>query len=287
MSTHHFRLRQLPLFFTTGVDTVGDRRWVKGNPFSAPGALENSSLHWGQKGSLIAADDVARSDRFLHDTHSVFRELVLQSGFSCIGAKAALHDDAYGFATYQELGSMDSTAGLSRDLCHFAQSKVIDESEYATFVAVFRDARDIDEAKFEQLLWQQLYQLHAADTAYFTWDSSVSANPNDPQFSFSFAGRAFYVIGMHPASSRTARTFSWPALVFNPHQQFERLRSDGQWKKMQKAIRARELVLQGSVNPMLSDFGDKSEARQYSGRTVTEDWAPPVSSKNGKCPFGH
>jgi FPC/CPF motif-containing protein YcgG len=114
----------------------------------------------------------------------------------------------------------------------------------------------------------------------------VSSDPNDPEFSFSFAGRAFYVIGIHPRSSRIARTFPWPALVFNPHEQFERLRTDGKWKKMQKAIRARELVLQGSINPMLTDFGEESEARQYSGRAVSSDWTPPASS-GGKCPFGH
>ncbi|MFL6514134.1 MAG: YqcI/YcgG family protein, partial [Chthoniobacterales bacterium] len=67
---------------------------------------------------------------------------------------------------------------------------------------------------------------------------------------------------------------------------FERLRTDGKWKKMQTAIRARELVLQGSVNPMLSDFGQESEARQYSGRAVPEDWSPPAGGE-GKCPFGH
>jgi FPC/CPF motif-containing protein YcgG len=179
---------------------------------------------------------------------------------------------------------VETTEGLSRDLCHFAQSLLVEETEYATFVSVFREPRDVDELRFEQLLWQQLHQLHAADAAYFTWDPSVSADHTDPEFSFSFAGRAFYVIGMHANSSRTARTFPWPVLVFNPHEQFERLRTEGKWKKMQTAIRARELVLQGSVNPMLSNFGEQSEARQYSGRIVADDWAPPAPA-GGKCPF--
>src|SRR5205085_11635007 len=117
-----------------------------------------------------------------------------------------------------------------------------------------------NEPEFEQLLWSQLHHLHLADTEHFTWDSSVSSNPRDPQFSFSFAGRAFYVLGMHQNSSRTARQFRWPTLVFNPHQQFERLRTDGKWKRMQKAIRARELAAQGSINPMLSEFGEQTAA---------------------------
>ena len=61
---------------------------------------------------------------------------------------------------------------------------------------------------------------------------------------------------------------------------------------MQYTIRAREVALQGSINPMLSDFGEESEARQYSGRTVPDDWVPPFpnfaySAKKSKCPFAH
>jgi len=258
---------------------------VKGNPFNEPMALENCALHWSEKEGLTAAEETARSDPFLFETHAAFREMVLQTGFSCIGAKAAFHDRAYGFATYSILGSTQSTAGLCRDLYHFAQSEIVRQSEYATLVTVFRNPLDIDEPTFEQLLWEQLFELHTADKAHFAWDSSVSADPGDPQFSFSFAGCAFYVIGMHDRSSRIARRFPWPALIFNPHEQFERLRTDGKWKKMQKAIRAREMILQGSVNPMLSDFGEQSEARQYSGRPVAEDWTPPMPNGGGKCPF--
>jgi FPC/CPF motif-containing protein YcgG len=137
-------------------------------------------------------------------------------------------------------------------------------------------------------LWRQLQYLHGADAEHFGWDPNVSSDPRDPHFSFSFGGRAFYVIGMHGQNSRVARRFPWPALVFNPHEQFQRLRTDGKWRRMQRSIRARELVLQGSVNPMLSDFGEESEARQYSGRTVPEDWTPPLGGNGGgKCPFAH
>ena len=255
---------------------------MKGNPFRSSIALENSCLHWANNGGLTEAN--ATTHGFLLKVHAAFRDLILQPGFSCIGAKAAFHGNAYGFAVYSELASEESTAGLCRDLCCFAKSQLVAESEYATFVAVFRGPGNINEAEFEHLLWRQLHQLHIADRAFFAWDDAVSADPNDPQFSFSFAGRAFYVIVMHPGSSRTARTFPWPALVFNPHEQFERLRSDGKWRKMQKAIRSREVALQGTINPMLSDFGEKSEAPQYSGRAVPRDWTPPIPNV-GKCPF--
>jgi FPC/CPF motif-containing protein YcgG len=56
---------------------------------------------------------------------------------------------------------------------------------------------------------------------------------------------------------------------------------------MQETIRARDLELQGSINPMLSDFGVDSEARQYSGRAVEENWQAPFKAVEGKCPFAH
>jgi FPC/CPF motif-containing protein YcgG len=45
---------------------------------------------------------------------------------------------------------------------------------------------------------------------------------------------------------------------------------------MRETIRARDMKLQGTLNPNLSDFGKQSEARQYSGRAVEQNW---------KCPF--
>ena len=160
-------------------------------------------------------------------------------------------------------------------------------SEYATFVAIFKGPRETDELQFENLFWRQLRQLHQLDAAHFEWDPHVQSDPADPHFSFSFGGRALYVIGLHANSSREARRFPWPALVFNPHEQFERLRADGKWKRMQETIRTRDLELQGSINPMLSDFGVESEARQYSGRAVEENWRAPFKAVEGKCPFGH
>src|SRR6202040_2242615 len=151
----------------------------------------------------------------------------------------------------------------------FIQSGITQRSEYSTFVAIFHSPIGVTETEFEARLWLQLQKLHRANAKHFDWNRKVSSDPADPQFSFSFAGQAFYVIGMHANSSRQPRRFSWPALVFNPHEQFERLRTDGKWKRMQKKIRAREIALQGSVNPILSDFGDQSEARQYSGRAVS------------------
>ena len=60
------------------------------------------------------------------------------------------------------------------------------------------------------------------------------------------------------------------------HNQFETLRASGKYAGMQKVIRNRDVALQGSINPVLAQFGASSEARQYSGMAVDANW---------KCPF--
>ncbi len=232
-----------------------------------------------------AADfPVVARDRFL--------TLVEDPSFPCLGAKGAINNNSYCFSTYDSLASDSTSKKLACALGQFAKSEMARTNDYATFIAVFQAPLSVDEIEFERLLWLQLQKLHDFDTQGNGWDPSVSPDPGDARFSFSFAGQAFYVIGMHADSSRIARQSPWPALIFNPHAQFEKLRTKGHWRRMQEKIRERDIALQGTINPMLSDFGEASEARQYSGRTVEENWRPDFrvvqpKSKNGGCPFHH
>jgi FPC/CPF motif-containing protein YcgG len=248
-----------------------------------------------------------RTNSFTHKAEEAFRQFVFRPDFPCLGAKAALNSGSETMRVFDELGSADSTDQLAASLSDFTHlvgrgavepnyratsdpggSTASRPTEYATFIAIFEKPRETDERGFEKLLWKQLRLLRQHDAARFDWDPSVSSDPGDPHFSFSFGGQALYVIGMHANNSREARRFPWPTLVFNPHEQFERLRADGKWKHMQEIIRERDLQLQGTINPMLSDFGERSEARQYSGRAVDEDWRAPFPTTNpGKCPFAH
>jgi FPC/CPF motif-containing protein YcgG len=261
------------------------------NPFGGSGPDVAGGLKPASHGGLLPSRLAAAADSFAEEAHSAFHSLVTSEEFPCVGARAAFNSESYVLATYGTLGADDSTAQLARDLFEFTSSELRERSEYATFVAVFGGPLEMDEPCFEELLWRQLQALNRLDAQHFDWDADTRRDPGDPQFSFSFAGQALYVIGMHPGSSRLARQFQWPALIFNPHEQFERLRTEGKWKRMQQTIRARDVALQGSVNPMLSDFGESSEARQYSGRAVEEDWRAPFKAANapspGKCPFGH
>jgi FPC/CPF motif-containing protein YcgG len=227
-----------------------------------------------------------RTNQFAGEAEAAFRQFVLRPDFPCLGAKAAFNSHSQTLRVFDELGSAESTKDLAEALRVFGQSDQR-TSEYATFIAVFERPRETSEQEFENLLWKQLRLLHEDDAAAHAWNPAVSADPADPHFSFSLGGQALYVIGMHANSSREGRRFPWPVLVFNPHEQFERLRADGKWKHMQETIRRRDLELQGTINPMLSDFGERSEARQYSGRAVEENWRAPFPAASGKCPFAH
>ena len=68
-------------------------------------------------------------------------------------------------------------------------------------------------------------------------------------------------------------------MVFNLHDQLERLREAGRYDSLRGAILERDLKLEGSLNPMLSQHGTKSAARQYSGRAVGEGWECPFSGR--------
>jgi FPC/CPF motif-containing protein YcgG len=104
----------------------------------------------------------------------------------------------------------------------------------------------------------------------------VSRDPADPAFSFSIAGKAFFVVGLSPQAERWARRFPWPVMVFNPHDQFEELRESGQFPRIRDRIRERDADLEGQTNPNLADYGEHTEARQYSGREVDDSWRCPV-----------
>lgn len=65
-------------------------------------------------------------------------------------------------------------------------------------------------------------------------------------------------------------------MVFNLHAQFEILRAQGKYEGMREKIMVRDEAIAGSRNPMLARHGTTSEARQYFGRRVGEDW---------QCPF--
>jgi FPC/CPF motif-containing protein YcgG len=203
-----------------------------------------------------------------------FREFVQRPDFPCLGAKSVVRLNNYTLRAYGALGAESDARRLVGDLSRFSAG--LRHDALSAFVAVFPEALPEDEIAFERRLWKQLQLVHEADPESADWADGVSPDPEDPHFSFSVGGRAFFVVGLHLLSARLARRFQWPTLVFNPHEQFSRLREEGRFEGLRSAIRTRDVALQGSENPNLADYGERSEARQYSGRPTEDDW---------KCPF--
>jgi uncharacterized protein len=246
------------------------------DPFDDDVARAHSQYYACEEGELLRLLETAAPTVFAQVAHAALRDFVLREDYPCLGARSAFRRGTYRFGAYERLDDPAVTRGLMRDLHAFAVERRGIAPDFTTFAAVFREPVPDGERGFEQALWSQLGRLHALDRTLYEWDPSVSSDPADPNFSFSLAGTAFFVVGLHPNATRHARRFAWPALVFNAHEQFEKLRANGYFKRLQHRIRERDVRLQGSINANLADYGRHSEAAQYSGREVGGDW---------KCPF--
>ncbi|TMR01105.1 YqcI/YcgG family protein [Actinomadura soli] len=209
---------------------------------------------------------------------SALAEWIRSSEFSCLGAKAAERRGLVTEARVGALGDHRTVPELHRELEKFTTETLTESENFNTFVAVFDGPDGLTEERFEAAFWAQLSALHEFDRSRYSWARGVSSDPDSATFAFSVAGHPYFIVGLHPGSSRISRRFSKPAIAFNSHEQFDRLKENGVYEGLQRRIRQREVRLQGSINPNLAEFGEQSEVRQYSGRAVEEDW---------KCPFEH
>ena len=206
-----------------------------------------------------------------------FRAFLDRPDFPCVGAKSALARGQIQFLVARDFTSAWDDLRIYPALFNFAELYRSQPALFQSFVVLFRGPISLDEPRYESFLWERLQSLTDKDSWHGqTHDARVSANPSDPHFSLSFASEAFFVVGLHPNASRRARRFTCPAIVFNPHDQFEILREEGIYGGLKEKIAKRDEALAGSRNPMLHTFGESSEAPQYSGRVVEDTW---------KCPY--
>ncbi len=84
---------------------------------------------------------------------------------------------------------------------------------------------------------------------------------------------------MHPGASRFARRFPVPLLLFNAKAQFDALRRDGRFDRMQSKIRERDVRLQGSVNPK-SPRSVRTQKHDSTGREVEPQRQCPSRTKS-------
>lgn len=208
---------------------------------------------------------------------SLLHQHIANTMFPCVGAKAALAK-----GTMDVLGARDIESGWDDMRIHerlrcFAANYRAAPTLFRSLAVVFSGPATLSEERFERAIWQRIQSLSDKDVWLGQgWDERVSQDPDDPHFSLSFGGEAFFVVGLHPNASRPARRFARPTMVFNLHDQFEALRFQGKYETMREKIMVRDEALAGSRNPMLARHGEMSEARQYSGRAVNDGW---------QCPF--
>lgn len=206
------------------------------------------------------------------------KAFVAAPDFPCVGAKAALRRHQLEILVASDIRRDAYDRIVTRRLQQFAIGHDVDQTMFVSQAVVYRNDRDLSECEFETFLWQRLSAFHAIDAESYRWDPNVDSDPDSPHFSLSIGGKGFFVVGLHPNATRLARRFKYPALIFNLHAQFERLREEGRYEKIRETTIARDVALQGSANPMLARHGKGPVAAQFSGRRVGKDW---------KCPFRH
>lgn len=224
----------------------------------------------GKAASMIAMSGAKHMEQDIFDRIS-------HEQFPCVGAKSALARGTLKVFSCHSLCSNWDDLRIHRELLQWAADYRKNPEGLRSLAVVFEGPLNLGETEFEQAMWSRIQSF--ADKDHWLgqpYDHRVSPDPNDPHFSLSFGGEAFFVIGLHPHASRPARQFPSPTLVFNLHDQFERLREDGRYERMRQRIMDRDRELAGEINPMLARHGEVSEARQYSGRVVGPEW---------RCPF--
>ncbi|WP_185749112.1 guanitoxin biosynthesis heme-dependent pre-guanitoxin N-hydroxylase GntA [Humibacillus xanthopallidus] len=211
------------------------------------------------------------------EVYRALEEMVGHAAYPCLGAKSVYRRHGVAHLVLRDMDDPGTTVVLLRHLRAFGEH-ALTPGIFRSFIVSFRAPAHSDEAAFEESLFSLLQRLHDNDA--LPWAEGVDADPGSPHFAFSVAGTAYFLVGLHPAASRVARRSPLPTVVFNPHVQFQQLRDQGRYDGMRTRIRARDEHFQGSVNPMVADHGESSDARQYSGRYHGPDWIPPLSVRS-------
>jgi uncharacterized protein len=211
------------------------------------------------------------------------RNLVMQPNYPCVSAVSSFLKKDYMTESYPAFGSGQGAAKLYADLIRFKNEQRRTKAPFYSFWAVYDNSEVTSEEDFEQKLWSELSAVHAyevnkcaEENTEMTWDPKFSSNPNDKNFCFCVDGHAYFLVGMHPLSSRKARQFPYPVLIFNLYAQFDELFQKKTFEPMVKINRLKEIKFQGDINPMVEKHGQEWESIQFSGKNNSDQW---------KCPF--
>jgi uncharacterized protein len=205
-----------------------------------------------------------------------YSEFLNKKEFPCVAAKAAVSRNHIQCFVASHMGCPSHDKTILQFLYNFVDSYRASEQSYHSAAVIFKEPSAINETLFDTFLWQRLNSLSFMDKKTYNHDPRVDSDPSSSRYSFSLKEEAFFILGLHPGSSRLSRRFKYPAMIFNPHTEFEKLRNSNRYAKMKEVVRKRDIKYSGSVNPMLADFGEASEVYQYSGMHYTGDWTCPL-----------
>lgn len=201
-------------------------------------------------------------------------------GFPCVGAKSALAGGGLNVFAARLITSAREDRYIHDALLRLNGSGEAGGHGFRSLAVIFSGPQNFDEASYEIAMWRRLGALLTEDRRQgHDQAAGFSDDPADPKFALSFGGRAFFAVGLHPNASRKSRRLPFPAIIFNPHDQFKRLRADQKYERMREVILARDATFDGKPNPMVARHGEISEARQYSGRAVPNDWTCPLARR--------
>lgn len=245
-----------------------------------------------KRGSMLFPDEIkALPDEILrmpsndreHPLASAFRTFIQDPSFPCVGAKSAMSRGRLVTIVARNIDHDADDVRIHRALLGFIARFKAHPDMFQSFAVIFKTSTSRGEQAFERNLWARAQAVCDQDAILgHPWDKRVASDAENPHFSLSVAGEAFFIVGLHPEASRPARRFAAPVLVFNLHDQFERLREAGRYEKLRAAIIKRDIELAGSSNPMIARHGSSSEARQYSGRLVEDGWRCPFRDPNSE-----
>ena len=136
--------------------------------------------------------------------------------FPCVGAKSAMAKGTLDVLACSRIDSAWDDVRIHDSLMRLAERYRQDRAMYRSFAVVFEGPDDLSEPAFERALWDRVQSLSDKDVwRGQDYDPRVSTDPDNPHFSLSFGGEAFFIVGLHPNASRPARRFERPTLVFN------------------------------------------------------------------------
>jgi uncharacterized protein len=206
-----------------------------------------------------------------------YLEFINEKEFPCVVAKAALAKKHIKSFISNHMACPASDRPILDFLYDFVDQYRMSSDSYHSAAVIFKGPVNTNEQIFDALLWERLRALSLLDKENYEHDSRVDQNPEAANYSYSLKSEAFFVVGIHPGSERRSRRFKYPALIFNPHAEFEKLRKLGRYEKLKTVVRKRDVIFSGSINPMLDDFGNSSEAIQYSGKRHSSEWKCPLA----------